>query len=56
MVNFSDKSFTDLKRADKIRVIDDCKKKADEKISDIDFFIDLITNYKLKLDSEKAKL
>ena len=56
MVNFEDISFTRLKKSDKMRVIDNCVKMADEKIADVEMFIDLVTNYKLKLESEKAKL
>ena len=56
MVNTDDPSFTNLTKAEKTIILDNCKKRADDKLIDIQFFVDLVNNYKTKIDSEKAKL
>lgn len=56
MVNTEDPSFTKLSKVEKTKVLDDCIKRADNKLSDIQFFVDLVSNYKTKIELEKAKI
>ena len=56
MVNVDDPDFKSLSKVEKIKVFDRCIIKADDKLDDIQFFVDLVNNYKTKIESEKLKL
>ena len=56
MVNTDDPSFINLSKSEKTSILDRCIVKADNKLDDIQFFVDLVSNYKTKIELEKAKL
>ena len=56
MVNFESDEYKGLSKAKKMEKVDELMKKASEKDDDINFKLDLLNAYKLKLQAEKTKL
>ncbi len=55
MVNFNSNRYTDMSTAQKRIFLDNLTEKADKKLEDVDFLIDIIGKYKKKISIEKAK-
>ena len=55
MVNFNSNRYTGMNTAQKRIFLDDLKDKADKKLEDVDFLIDIIGKYKNRISIERAK-
>lgn len=53
MVNFEDKRFKNMPLQKKRKLIDSLIKKADQKLEDVDIFIDMLNTYKANLQSKR---